>query len=140
MKFGQTFGLLLIPVVVAGAAGCGRSSDSTGSVAASSSATQSASGDPTTDQTLGSPHRGGTMKVISFIEKCQPGLAEKILRHCRLWQDTPPRPPPVEYADFDMKAKGQAVDESRRTNSILFGTAADFKQEAFDTAMAMATM
>jgi hypothetical protein len=45
----------------------------------------------------------------------------------------------VEYADFDMKAKGQAMDESRRTNSILFGTAADFKQEAFDTAMAMAT-
>ena len=43
----------------------------------------------------------------------------------------------VEYADFDMKAKGQAMDESRRTNSILFGTAADFKQEAFDTAMAM---
>ncbi|MFN7958369.1 MAG: DUF932 domain-containing protein [Holophagaceae bacterium] len=43
----------------------------------------------------------------------------------------------VEFADFDMKAKGQAVDESRRTNSILFGTAAEFKQEAFDTAMAM---
>ena len=43
----------------------------------------------------------------------------------------------VEFADYDMKAKGQSLDESRRTNSILFGTAADFKQEAFDTAMAM---
>lgn len=43
----------------------------------------------------------------------------------------------VEFADFDMKAKGQGMDESRRTNSILFGTAAEFKQEAFDTAMAM---
>ena len=43
----------------------------------------------------------------------------------------------VEFADFDMKAKGQAIDETRRTQSILFGTAADFKQEAFDTAMAM---
>jgi len=43
----------------------------------------------------------------------------------------------VEYADYDLKAKGQAVDETRRTQSILFGNAADFKQEAFDTAMAM---
>jgi phage/plasmid-like protein (TIGR03299 family) len=43
----------------------------------------------------------------------------------------------VEYADYDMRAKGQTTDETRRTQSILFGTAADFKQEAFDTAMAM---
>jgi len=43
----------------------------------------------------------------------------------------------VEFADWDMKAKGQATDLTRRTNSILFGTASDFKQEAFDTAMAM---
>jgi len=43
----------------------------------------------------------------------------------------------VEYADYDMKAKGQSVDESRRTQSILFGNAAEFKQQAFDTAMAM---
>ena len=44
----------------------------------------------------------------------------------------------VEFADYDMKAKGQAADESRHTQSILFGTAAEFKQQAFDTAMAMA--
>jgi len=43
----------------------------------------------------------------------------------------------VEYADFDQKVRGQALDESRRTASILFGTAAEFKQSAFDTAMAM---
>ena len=43
----------------------------------------------------------------------------------------------VEFADYDMKAKGQSADESRRTQSILFGTASDFKQQAFDTAMAM---
>ena len=43
----------------------------------------------------------------------------------------------VEHADYDMKAKGQSIDESKRTNSILFGTAAEFKQDAFDTAMAM---
>ena len=44
----------------------------------------------------------------------------------------------VEYADFDMKARGQSQDESRRTNSILFGTAAMFKQRAFDVALEMA--
>ena len=43
----------------------------------------------------------------------------------------------VEFADFDMKAKGQTVDESARTQSILFGTSAEYKQKAFDTAMAM---
>ncbi len=43
----------------------------------------------------------------------------------------------VEYADYDMKAKGQASDESRRTHSILFGRAADFKQRSFDIALAM---
>ena len=44
---------------------------------------------------------GGRMKIISFIEKCQSGLAEKILRHCGLWIDAPPRPPPLEYAVFE---------------------------------------
>ena len=74
--FRQTFGLLLIPVVVASMAGCGRSSDSTGSMAASSSATQGSSGDPTKDQTLDSPHRGGTMKVIwqGFGSSIDPGI------------------------------------------------------------------
>jgi len=43
----------------------------------------------------------------------------------------------VKYADYDLTAKGQAVDETRRTQSILFGRAAEFKQQAFDTAMAM---
>jgi phage/plasmid-like protein (TIGR03299 family) len=43
----------------------------------------------------------------------------------------------IEFADYDMRARGQASDESRRTNSILFGRAADFKQQSYDTAMAM---
>ena len=43
----------------------------------------------------------------------------------------------VEYADYDLRAKGQAADETRRTQSILFGRASDLKQRAFDTAMAM---
>ena len=37
----------------------------------------------------------------TYIEKCQPGLAEKILRHCGLWIDAPQRPPPVDDADFE---------------------------------------
>jgi phage/plasmid-like protein (TIGR03299 family) len=43
----------------------------------------------------------------------------------------------VEYADYEMKPRGQGRDESRRVQSILFGTVAEFKQQAFDTAMAM---
>ena len=43
----------------------------------------------------------------------------------------------VEFCDYDMKAKGQSADETKRTQSILFGRAAEFKQQAFDTAMAM---
>ena len=29
------------------------------------------------------------MKIISFIEKCQADVVEKILRHCRLWKACP---------------------------------------------------
>jgi len=43
----------------------------------------------------------------------------------------------VEFADYDMKARGQAEDPTRRTQSILFGRAAEFKQQAFDTALAL---
>lgn len=43
----------------------------------------------------------------------------------------------VEFADYDMKARGQDSDLTRRTNSILFGRAANFKQEALNTALAM---
>jgi hypothetical protein len=32
------------------------------------------------------------MKILSFIEKAP--VIEKILRHCELWRETPPRPPP----------------------------------------------
>lgn len=43
----------------------------------------------------------------------------------------------VEFADYDMKAKGQSEDATRRTQSVLFGRAADFKQQALDTALTM---
>lgn len=36
------------------------------------------------------------MKIISFIDKCQEDVVEKLLRHCGLWKENVPRPPPVE--------------------------------------------
>jgi hypothetical protein len=41
------------------------------------------------------PECGGEIKIISFMEKCQPSLVEKILRHCGLWKESVPRPPPA---------------------------------------------
>lgn len=43
----------------------------------------------------------------------------------------------VEFADYDMNARGQTQDPSRKTNSILFGRGAEFKQDALDTALAL---
>ena len=40
------------------------------------------------------PNCGGRMKIISFIEKCQSVVIEKILRHCGMWKETVQRPPP----------------------------------------------
>jgi hypothetical protein len=33
---------------------------------------------------------------IPNIERHQPDVIEKILRHCNLWKEEPPRPPPPE--------------------------------------------
>jgi hypothetical protein len=40
------------------------------------------------------PKCGGQMKIVSFIE--EPLVIEKILRHCKLWKEAPPRAPPKE--------------------------------------------
>ena len=40
------------------------------------------------------PKCGGTMKIISFIE--EEDVIRKILKHCNLWKDSAPRPPPLE--------------------------------------------
>ena len=37
---------------------------------------------------------GGQMKVVAFIEPPQADVIERILRHCGLWRDASPRPPP----------------------------------------------
>ena len=34
------------------------------------------------------------MKIIAFIEPHQTEVIEKILRHCRLWEEGPARAPP----------------------------------------------
>jgi len=38
---------------------------------------------------------GGEMKVVSFIERRQIEVIERILKHCNLWKDKVPRSPPV---------------------------------------------
>ena len=45
------------------------------------------------------PDCGSTMKIISFIERCQADVIERILRHCGLWEgpirtNAGPRAPP----------------------------------------------
>jgi len=47
------------------------------------------------------PVCGGTMKIISFIEKRQSDVIERILRHCNLWKEIPPRAPPCEEPDLE---------------------------------------
>ncbi len=41
------------------------------------------------------PKCGATMKVIAFIESRQEDVIRKILQHCGLWHDPPPRAPPT---------------------------------------------
>ncbi len=45
---------------------------------------------------LACPQCGGMMKVIAFIEPPQGTVIEKILRHCGLWRESLPRPPPAD--------------------------------------------
>jgi hypothetical protein len=40
------------------------------------------------------PKCGVQMKIVGFIE--EPLVIEKILRHCELWKESAPRPPPAE--------------------------------------------
>jgi hypothetical protein len=40
------------------------------------------------------PKCGSAMKIISFIERHQTKVIEKILRHCGLWDEPSARAPP----------------------------------------------
>jgi hypothetical protein len=42
------------------------------------------------------PRCSGTLKIISFIERHQSEVIEKILRHCGLWEQESARAPPEE--------------------------------------------
>ena len=49
------------------------------------------------------------MRVISFIERHQESVIEKILRHCGLWKEAPPHPPPINLPTHDVPA-GRITD------------------------------
>jgi hypothetical protein len=51
---------------------------------------------------------GGTMKIVSFIE--EPPVIEKILRHCELWAEAPPRPPPLSSTITEPDVLEQVLD------------------------------
>lgn len=36
------------------------------------------------------------MRIVGFVEREQSDVIEKILRHCGLWKEPRPRPPPEE--------------------------------------------
>ena len=44
------------------------------------------------------PKCGGEMRIVAFIEEEK--VIEKILRHCDLWKDHKPRPPPPASSVF----------------------------------------
>jgi Putative transposase/Transposase zinc-binding domain len=54
------------------------------------------------------PKCGGTMRIISFIEEAK--VIEKILRHCELWKEPAPHPPPVKILGPPKVECGPALD------------------------------
>ena len=51
---------------------------------------------------------GGTMKIISFVKEAK--IIEKILRHCELWKEPAPHPPPAKILGPPEKERGPALD------------------------------
>jgi hypothetical protein len=58
------------------------------------------------------PACGGPMKIVSFIERHQSDVIEKILRHCDLWKETPTKAPPVELPVPPQQFAGSTLDFS----------------------------
>ena len=56
------------------------------------------------------PTCGGTMKIISFIERNQSDVIEKILRHCGQWKETPPRASPVTSTPLEQPPDVHTLD------------------------------
>jgi hypothetical protein len=56
------------------------------------------------------PKCGGEMKFISFIEKHQADVIEKILKHCDLWHGRHNRGPPAMLLDDQFDLELEYVD------------------------------
>jgi hypothetical protein len=54
------------------------------------------------------PKCGGTMKIVAFIEESC--VIEKILRHCELWKEPAPHPPPVKILGPPKIESGSELD------------------------------
>ena len=74
------------------------------------------------------PQCGGTMAIVAFIEqKDQADVIERILKHCRLWDDYPARAPPEpatpEEFELEVEYVGlpPAVSASLRLDEFLMG-------------------
>ena len=74
------------------------------------------------------PQCGGQMKIVSFIERCQAEVIERILRHCGLWvgpvrtlataRAPPPasKPRPASYSELELVADDEFLEFQRREN------------------------
>ena len=74
---------------------------------------------------LNMQHRcGGGMKIISFIERCQADVIERILRHCGLWEGpirtlasarAPPgsKPCSAEPRELELVLDGESLEFER---------------------------
>ena len=58
------------------------------------------------------PKCGEEMVIVSFIEKHQTDVIEKILRHCDLWREPIPRPPPKIALPIESSFDEPQVDYS----------------------------
>ena len=56
------------------------------------------------------------MRIVSFIEPSQPDVIEKILRHCRLWEQPSPAPP----AELPGPPQDYGLREPRYVNDLQF--------------------
>jgi hypothetical protein len=74
------------------------------------------------------PHCGGQMKIVSFIERSQQEVIERILRHCGLWEGPlrtlatarapplAPAPSPVAPGELQLEADDEFLEFQRREN------------------------
>jgi len=54
------------------------------------------------------PKCGAAMKIVAFIEEAS--VIEKILRHCELWKEPPPHPPPAQSSEPPTPESGPSLD------------------------------